>query len=192
MAYADKDKERYSDYGEQDVFNREQNYSGTIRENLEKYRSDNVTAAKARQSSASRKKKNKEVVKRRKAAVKAARKGKTVRVVVRISLAILVIALCVIAFLLTYKLFYDVALDENNKTKVEITIPEEGITHEEVAQFLYENGCISDPRLYKYRTYIYDANYIPGTYKVSPSYTTEKIINILSGYDYSDGTMDED
>ena len=41
-------------------------------------------------------------------------------------------------------------------------------------------------------TLIYDAKYVPGTYKVSPSYTTEKIINILSGYDYSDGTMDED
>ena len=46
--------------------------------------------------------------------------------------------------------------------------------------------------IYKYRTIIYDANYVPGTYKVSPSYTTEKIINILSGYDYSDGTMEED
>ena len=191
MAYADKDN--YSDFGEQDDFNREPNNTGTIRENLEKYRSDNVTAAKARQSSASsRNKKNKEVKKRRKAAVKAARKGKTVRVVVRLCITILVIALCVVAFLLTYKLFYDVAVDEDNKTKIEITIPEEGITDEEVAEILYENGCISDPRLYKYRTYIYDANYVPGTYKVSPSYTTEKIINILSGYDYSDGTMDED
>lgn len=190
MAY--DNRRRYSDFDEQDDFNQEQNYTGTIRENLEKYRSDNVRAAKARQSSASRKKKNKEVEKRRRAAVKAARKGKKVRVIVRLCIAILVIAICVVAFLLTYKLFYDVAVDEENKTKVEITIPEEGITHEEVAEFLYENGCISDTRLYKYRTLIYDAKYVPGTYKVSPSYTTEKIINILSGYDYSDGTMDED
>ena len=124
--------------------------------------------------------------------MKAARKGKKVRVVVRIALTVLVIAICVVAFLVTYKLFYDVAVDEDNKTKYEITIPEEGITHEAVAEFLYEHGCISDTRLYKYRTYIYDAKYVPGTYKVSPSYTTEKIINILSGYDYSNGTMDED
>lgn len=190
MAY--EDRERYSDFEEQDDFNQEQNYPGTIRENLEKYRSDNVTAVKERQSSASRKKSNKEVEKRRKAAVKAARKGKKVRVVVRVCIAVLVVVLCVAAFLLTYKLFYDVAVDEDNKTKIEITIPEEGITDEEVAEFLYENGCITDTRLYKYRTLIYDAKYVPGTYKVSPSYTTEKIINILSGYDYSDGMMDED
>ena len=56
---------------------------------------------------------------------------------------------------------------------------------------LLEAGVINDARLYKLRTYIYDANYIPGTYTVSPSFSTEKIINILSGYDYSDGTMEE-
>ena len=112
--------------------------------------------------------------------------------IVRIAIAVLVIALCVVAFLITYKLFYDVAVDENDKTKIEFTIPEEGISDEEVGQFLYENGCISDARLYKYRAIIYDAKYVPGTYKVSPSYTTEKIVNILSGYDYSDGTMEED
>ena len=74
MAY--DNRRRYSDFDEQDDFNQEQNYTGTIRENLEKYRSDNVRAAKARQSSASRKKKDKEVEQRRRAAVKAARKGK--------------------------------------------------------------------------------------------------------------------
>ena len=63
MAY--DNRRRYSDFDEQDDFNQEQNYTGTIRENLEKYRSDNVRAAKARQSSASRKTKNKEVEKRR-------------------------------------------------------------------------------------------------------------------------------
>ena len=52
-------------------------------------------------------------------------------------------------------------------------------------------GVIADAGLYKLRTYIYDANYVPGTYSVSPSYSTEKIINILSGYDYSNGMMEE-
>ena len=62
----------------------------------------------------------------------------------------------------------------------------------EVAKLLYDAGCISDVRLYKIRTKIYDAKYVPGTYKVSPSFSTEKIINILSGYDYStDGVMEE-
>ena len=141
MAY--DNRRRYSDFDEQDDFNQEQNYTGTIRENLEKYRSDNVRAAKARQSSASRKTKNKEVEKRRRAAVKAARKGKKVRVIVRLCIAILVIAICVVAFLLTYKLFYDVAVDEENKTKVEITIPEEGIlTSPEGIDLMSQSSCM--------------------------------------------------
>ncbi|MBO4835060.1 MAG: hypothetical protein J5483_03020 [Lachnospiraceae bacterium] len=149
-------------------------------------------AAERARANSTAKKRNKEVEKKRKAAVKANRKGKAARVIVRISLTVLVIAICVVAFLATYKLFYDVPMDEDNKTKIEYTIPEEGITDEEVAEFLVENGLIKDARIYKYRTYIYDAKYVPGTYKLSPSYTTEKIINILSGYDYSDGTMEED
>ncbi|MBR5930860.1 MAG: hypothetical protein IKZ95_02405 [Lachnospiraceae bacterium] len=156
------------------------------------YENSRSSESQARKNASTTKKRNKEVARRRRAAVKANRKGKTARVIVRLALTILVIAICVVAFLITYKLFYDVPMNEDDKTKIEFTIPEEGITDEEVGEFLFEHGCIQDARIYKYRTYIYDAKYVPGTYKISPSYTTEKIINILSGYDYSDGTMEED
>ncbi len=164
------------------------NGTGTIRENSERYRSDDVAEIKKRQATTAQR--NKEVANRRKKAIAEARKGKGVKVVVRLAIAVFVIALCVVAFLLTFKLFYDTALDPTNKTKTEITI-NEGITDEEVAELLFDAGCIQDKKLYKFRTYIYDAKYVPGTYKVSPSFTTEKLINILSGYDYSDGTMEE-
>ncbi len=164
------------------------NSTGTIRENSEKYRSDDVAEIKKRQDTTAQR--NKEVATRRKKAIAEARKGKRVKVVVRIAIAVFVVALCVVAFLATFKLFYDTAIDPENKTKIEVTMTE-GITDEEVADILFEAGCIEDKRVYKFRTYIYDANYVPGTYKISPSFTTEKLINILSGYDYSDGTMEE-
>ena len=164
------------------------NATGTIRENTEKYRSDDVAEIKKRQASTAQR--NKEVANRRKKAIAEARKGKRVKLVVRLAIAVFVVALCVVAFMLTFKLFYDTALDPESKVKTEITI-NEGVTDEEVADLLYDAGCIEDKKLYKFRTYIYDANYVPGTYKVSPAYTTEKLINILSGYDYSDGTMEE-
>lgn len=172
----------------QDINNEPVNSSGTIRENSEKYRSDDVAEIKKRQANTAQR--NKEVANRRKKAIAEARKGKRVKLVVRLAIAVFVVALCVIAFMVTFKLFYDTPLDPASKEKVEVTIAD-GVTDEEVADILYEAGCIEDKKVYKFRTYIYDANYIPGTYKVSPSYTTEKLINILSGYDYSDGTMEE-
>ncbi|MCQ2512597.1 MAG: hypothetical protein MJ092_04340 [Lachnospiraceae bacterium] len=185
---ADERSTRASGIKGQNMNNEPTNGTGTIRENSEKYRSDDVAEIKKRQETTAQR--NKEIANRRKMAIIEARKGKRVKVVVRLAIAVFVIALCVVAFLLTFKLFYDTPLDPENKTKTEITV-KEGITDEEVADLLYEAGCIEDKKLYKFRTYIYDAKYVPGTYKVSPSYTTEKIINILSGYDYSDGTMEE-
>lgn len=163
------------------------------RSSMDRQRSNNAAEARARQANIAKqnREKNKEIEKRRRASIGAARKGKTVKVIVRISIAVFVVALCVVAFLLTYKLFYDVPYDPENTSKMEFVIPEGGISDEEVANLLVEQGCIGDARLFKFRTKIYDADYVPGTYKVSPSFTTEKIINILSGYDYSDGTMEE-
>lgn len=172
----------------QNLNNEPVNATGTIRENSEKYRSDDVAEIKNRQATAAQR--NKEVANRRKKAIAEARKGKRVKVVVRLAIAVFVIALCVVAFLLTFKLFYDTPLDPESKVKTEVTI-KDGVTDEDVADILYEAGCINDKKLYKFRTYIYDAKYVPGTYKVSPAYTTEKLINILSGYDYSNGTMEE-
>lgn len=126
----------------------------------------------------------------RKELPKAQKKKRRKKLIVRLAVTLIVIIICAVCFLFTFRVFYDTALDPENTTKVEVTITDPEITHEEVAEMLVEAGCIDDAKLYKLRTFIYDADYKPGTYKVSPSFTTEKIINILSGYDYSDGTME--
>lgn len=165
------------------------NRSGTIRSNLERYRPDSVSAVKARQAGQSNERKSANL--NRRAAQEALKKQKRKRLIIRLSILVVVILICAAGFLFTYRVFYDTPLNEEDTSRVEITIPESGISDDEVAKLLVEAGCISDARLYKLRTYIYDANYVPGTYSISPSYSTEKIINILSGYDYSNGMMDE-
>ena len=160
--------------------------SGTIRNNLERYRSDNVSAVKARQSS---KRPESQV---RRANQAAQKKQRTKKLIIRLAVTLFVVLICVACFLFTYRVFYDTPMNEEDTSKVEFTITDPEISDDEIAEQLVEAGVIKDARLYKLRTYIYDANYIPGTYKLSPSYSTEKIINILSGYDYSDGTMEEE
>lgn len=159
--------------------------SGTIRNNLERYRSDSVSTVKARQSS---RRPESQVRRANQQALKRQRRKK---VIIRLAVALIVILICLACFLFTYRVFYDTPLNEDDTTKIEFTITDPEITDEEIAEQLVAIGVINDARLYKLRTFIYDANYIPGTYNLSPSYSTEKIINILSGYDYSDGTMEE-
>lgn len=165
--------------------------TGTIRNNLERYRTDNVSDVKARQAGRTGSGKTRPSSQARKANQEALKRKRRKKLIIRLAVTLFVILICVFCFLFTYRIFYDVPYNEEDTSKVEIEIPSAEITDEEVAQILYDAGCISDVGLYKLRTYIYDANYVPGTYKVSPSFTTEKIINILSGYDYSDGTMEE-
>ena len=163
--------------------------SGTIRNNMERSRTDSVSAAKARQAATSSGTRPASQVRRENQ--KAVKRRRIRKLIIRLAVTLFVVLICVFCFLFMYRLFNDTALDEENTTKIEFTITDAEITDEEVAEQLLELGCIDDVKLYKLRTYIYDAKYVPGTYKISPSFTTEKIINILSGYDYSDGTMEE-
>lgn len=161
------------------------NGTGTIRDNLERNRSDSVSDIKARQSERRR------TARMRREEEELLKRTKRKKLIIRLAVVVFVILICVAGFLFTYRVFYDEPLDEEDTKKVEITIPEGGISDEEVAKMLSDAGVIKDTGLYKLRTFIYDAAYVPGTYEVSPSYTTEKIINILSGYDYSNGLMVE-
>ena len=164
--------------------------SGTIRNNLERYRTDSVSAVKARQSSKTAADKRAGNTLRR-ASQEAQKKQRRKKLIIRLAVLIFVILVCVACFLFTFRVFYDTPLNEEDSSKHEIVISSENVSDEEVAEMLVAAGCINDAKLYKLRTYIYDANYVPGTYMVSPSYSTEKIINILSGYDYSNGMMEE-
>ena len=96
---------------------------------------------------------------------------------------ILVIAICVVGFIFALKIFDDKPFNSDDKSKVEYTITS-GISNSTVASDLLALGLIDNEFIYKIRCKVFSADYEEGTYKLSPSYSTEKIINILSGYDY--------
>lgn len=186
MAEERRPERKYSGMRSRNNINREPAANpGTIRDNLERYRSDSVSTVKSRQSS---KRPPSQI---RRANLREQKKQRTKKLIIRLAVTLIVILICVACFLFTYRVFYDTPLNEEDTSKIEFTITDPEVTDEEIAEQLVAIGVINDARLYKLRTYIYDANYIPGTYNLSPSYSTEKIINILSGYDYSDGTMEE-
>lgn len=128
--------------------------------------------------------------KRRMAKMKAKKKMKTKKLIIRTAIAAGVVALCLIGFFVTFGIFNDTAFDKSNTSRMEFVLTED-MTKDQVAKKLKEMGCIEDEGMFKTRCLVYDYDPVPGTYRVSPSFTTEKIVNILSGYDYSDGTMDE-
>lgn len=176
--------------GRIDINRRPAGNSGTIRENLERYRPDSVSAVKASQAERNMNR-NRQSARERREYEELLKRQRRKKLIIRLAVTLFVILICVGCFLFTYRVFYDEPLNEEDETKVEVTIADENVTDEEVGRMLVSAGVIKDANLYKLRTFIYDADYVPGTYEVSASYTTEKIINILSGYDYSNGLMDE-
>ena len=115
---------------------------------------------------------------------------KIAKFIVCLLIWIIVIVLCCGAFKLGYDIFYDTPMDSSDLTKIEITI--DGYeTDTEIGEFLLENDLIDNMFIFKIRCLVYDSDYVAGTYSISRSYNTEKILNILAGYDYSDGTLDE-
>lgn len=101
-------------------------------------------------------------------------------------LLVIIVLVCVLGYDLALKVCDDRAMDSKDLSKIKYTV-DENTTDAEVAAFLVENGMVESEMYYKLRAIIFDADYKPGTYEISPSYSTEKIINILSGYDYSAG-----
>ena len=160
----------------------------TIKEHFVKSRTKNMKTAN--ESAARTRVEPNADQRRRMAKMKAKKKLKTKRFLIRTAITAGVVVLCLVGFFITYGIFNDTASDKQNTSRYEFVVTED-MTKDQVAKQLKELGCIDDVGMFKTRCIVYDADFVPGTYKVSPSFTTEKIVNILSGYDYSDGTMDE-
>ena len=92
--------------------------SGTIRSNLERYRTDSVSAVKARQSSKSSG--SRPVSKARKASLEAQKKQRRKKLIIRLAVLLFVILICVACFIFTFRVFYDTPLNEEDEHKVEI------------------------------------------------------------------------
>lgn len=96
---------------------------------------------------------------------------------------VFVIAICVLGFMAARQIAYDVPVNSADYSKYNYTITAES-NNDSVANDLLELGLIDNALIYKIRCILYSANYKEGTYVLSPCYSTEKIINILSGYEY--------
>ena len=96
---------------------------------------------------------------------------------------VLVIALCVFGFIAAREICHDVPLNSSDYSKVKYTVTA-GLTDEQLAQDLESLGLIDNQLIFRIRCVFYSADYVEGTYELSPCYSTEKIINILSGYTY--------
>ncbi len=105
---------------------------------------------------------------------------------VSVLLLMIIIFICIVGHDFAKKVCDDRAMDPANLSKIKYTV-DEATSDEEVAAFLVENNMVENELYYKLRAILFEADYKPGTYELSPSYSTEKIINILSGYDYSAG-----
>ncbi len=117
--------------------------------------------------------------------------GQKVRtVVISVLIWAIVIVACYGGYKFGYAIFYDVAVDESDISQVSITITGEE-TDEEIGEILLELDMIEDVDIFLIRCKLYNAEYIAGTYTLSRSYNTEKILNILAGYDYSEGQLTE-
>ncbi len=161
----------------------------TIKEQLVKSRTKNMKVAN--ESAARTRVEPNAEQRRRMAKMRAMKKMKTRKFLIRTAIAAGVVILCLVGFFVTFGIFNDTPYVKENTARYEIIITENS-TKDEVAKTLRELGVIGDAGMFKTRCLVYDADFVPGTYKVSPSFTTEKIVNILSGYDYSDGTMEEE
>jgi len=100
---------------------------------------------------------------------------------------VLVVAICVFGFIVAMQICHDVPLNASDYSKVKYTVQAD-LTDEQLSQDLKALGIIDNPLVFKLRCKFYSADYVPGVYELSPCYSTEKIINILSGYTY--GTDD--
>ena len=98
---------------------------------------------------------------------------------------VLVIALCVLGFITARIVCYDIPVNASDYSKITYTVTED-LTDSTLSNDLLGLGLIDNPLVFKLRCKFYDADYVPGTYELSPCYSTEKIINILSGYKYGD------
>ena len=96
---------------------------------------------------------------------------------------VLVVAICVLGFIVAMQICHDVPLNASDYSKVKYTV-EAGLTDEQLSEDLQALGIIDNPLVFRLRCKFYSADYVPGTYELSPCYSTEKIINILSGYIY--------
>lgn len=97
----------------------------------------------------------------------------------------LVIAICVLTFITAKEVCFDNPVNSSDYSRFTYTI-NGGISTADLAEDLYNMGLIENTLVFRLRALFYGLDCQDGTYVLSPCYSTEKIVNILSGYEYID------
>lgn len=129
---------------------------------------------------------SKKSLRAREKAIRRNKKSSPAKLIINLVVLALIIGICVFGYQAAKMVFDDTPMNPNDTSKIEFTV-DSSTTDDVVAQFLVKNNMVENEFIYKLRAKIFDADYVEGTYELSPSFSTEKIINTLSGFDYSSG-----
>lgn len=77
-----------------------------------------------------------------------------------------------------FHLFYEDAMDKNDKNPIVFTI-NIGDDVDSIADKLYSEGLIDDKFVFKFRSFLYDTDFFANTYELNKSMTIKDILDIF-------------
>lgn len=101
------------------------------------------------------------------------------KITLKIALYIVIVSLIGgVVFNFGFKLFYEEAIDENDKNPITFTI-NLGDDVDTIADNLYNAGLINDKFVFKFRSILYDTNFFANSYELNKSMTIRDMLDIF-------------
>ena len=101
------------------------------------------------------------------------------KIALKIAVYIVVVSLIGgVVFNYGFKLFYEEAIDSNDKNPIVFTI-NLGDDVDTIAENLYNVGLIEDKFVFKFRSMFYDTNFCANTYELNKSMTIKDMLDIF-------------
>ena len=101
------------------------------------------------------------------------------KIALKIAVYIVVVSLIgSVVFNYGFKLFYEDAVDANDKNPIAFTI-NLGDDVDTIADNLYNQGLIKDKFVFKFRAMFYDTNFFANTYELNKSMTIKDMLDIF-------------
>lgn len=101
------------------------------------------------------------------------------KIALKIAVYIVVVSLVgSVVFNYGFKLFYEDAVDANDKNPIAFTI-NLGDDVDTIADNLYDQGLIKDKFVFKFRAMFYDTNFFANTYELNKSMTIKDMLDIF-------------
>lgn len=101
------------------------------------------------------------------------------KIALKIAVYIVVVSLVgSVVFNYGFKLFYEDAVDANDKNPIAFTI-NLGDDVDTITDNLYDQGLIKDKFVFKFRAMFYDTNFFANTYELNKSMTIKDMLDIF-------------